>query len=429
LLRVLHDLAERLDLWLSVAHLDHGARGSAAHADAAFVVELSVSLGLPIDLGQWQPNRAGHFESDARRARYAWLTQIARARGATVVAVGHTQEDQAETILHRIVRGTGIQGLAGMPRKRLLAADPKVTLLRPLLDVPRQTIRDYLARSEQLFREDQSNAELTRTRARIRHDLLPKLEADYNLRIVQALVRLGGLAAALERSIETDLAKLERTAVVSVSADCVVLKRRFLGSLSAYLRAEVLRRTWRRVKWPEAAMSARRWQRLAALVDCSEIPGVMIGGHVMASTQTEFLVLRHLSGKFPCSELQVPTVVIDLDVPGSAVIPWANGRVISTFDTNAPRDESIDLDVVAPPLFVRAPIPGDRFEPLGMGGRSTPLAGFFRGRRVVPSSRARVPLVCDQRGIIWVVGHRIADRVKITERTLSTLGLRWIQQT
>ncbi len=151
LLRVLHELADRLDLRLSVAHLDHGARGPAARADAAFVAGLAASLGLAIDLGQWQPARSGHFESDARSARYAWLTEIARARGASVVAVGHTRDDQAETILHRIIRGTGVRGLAGMPRKRVLARDPTVTLVRPLLGVSRQAIRDYLANGRSRF--------------------------------------------------------------------------------------------------------------------------------------------------------------------------------------------------------------------------------------------------------------------------------------
>ena len=115
LLRILHQLSGRLELTLSVAHLDHGARGEAARADAAFANELARSLKLPFDLGEWRPARAGHFESDARQARYAWLTAIARVRGATAIAVGHTHDDQAETIIQRILRGTGPRGLAGMP--------------------------------------------------------------------------------------------------------------------------------------------------------------------------------------------------------------------------------------------------------------------------------------------------------------------------
>src|SRR5205085_2468464 len=140
LVRVLHQLASAVGLRLSVAHLDHGVRGEAARADAAFVAELAASLGLPCDLGRWQPDRPGHFEADARRARYAWLAEVARARGASAVAVGHTRDDQAETILHRVLRGTGVHGLAGIPARRALGNG--VSLVRPLLTVSRAEIRD-----------------------------------------------------------------------------------------------------------------------------------------------------------------------------------------------------------------------------------------------------------------------------------------------
>jgi len=424
----LHQLADRIDLRLSVAHLDHGARGPAAQADAAFVADLSTSLGLPVDLGQWQPARAGHFESDARRARYAWLTEIARARGASVIAVGHTRDDQAETILHRIIRGTGIRGLAGMPQKRVLALEPQVTLVRPLLGISRQAIRDYLAGLSQSFREDRSNEDLSRTRARIRRDLLPKLEAEYNPRVTAALVRLGGLAAAVERSLDSDLAKLVRAAVITSAADCVVLKHRFLGSVPRYLRTEVLRRVWREVGWPEAGMTACRWRRLAMLVEQDAFPTVTIGTHVAASTDQNFLVLRRLPAGAPASGSQAMFAAIELPVPGAASIPWASGRVIATLGPNGLRDESIDRDAVAGPMFVRAPVPGDRFEPLGMGGKSRPLADFFRSCHVPRERRARVPLLCDQRGIIWVVGRRIADRVKITPQTKRTVNLKWVTE-
>ena len=96
----------------------------------------------------------------------------------------------------------------------------------------------------------------------------------------------------------------------------------------------------------------------------------------------------------------------------------------TVLEPDAARDETIDLDRIAPPLRVRSPVPGDRFEPLGMGGRGTPLNDFFRGRRVPREERARTPLLCDELGIVWVVGHRIADRVKVTDQTRRTLGLR-----
>jgi tRNA(Ile)-lysidine synthase len=176
-------------------------------------------------------------------------------------------------------------------------------------------------------------------------------------------------------------------------------------------------------------MSARRWRRLASLVQRDEIPRVVIGARVAVTTESFFFVLR----RSPAPETASPTPVteepIGLEVPGSASVLWAVGRIVATCDPDEPCDESIDLDRLTFPLVIRAPRPGDRFQPMGMGGQHTPLADFFRGRHVPRDRRARTPLVCDLDGIIWVVGHRIAERVKVTEPTRRTRGLRWVAET
>src|SRR3954447_23960246 len=256
LLRALHGLAPGLGLGLSVAHLDHGVRGESSRADASFVADLADELGLPFDRGEWRPTRPGHFEVEARRARYAWLVEVARARNASAVAVGHTRNDQSETILHRIVRGTGLRGLAGIPRRRTLAEG--LTLVRPILGVTRAEVRGYLAAIGQPYRDDASNDDISRTRARIRHDLLPRLARDYNPGVAEALVRLGELAGEAGRALERRLVALERASLLGVEPDRVVLDRRPLLRSSRFLRAELLRRVWRRAGWPEAGMDAGR---------------------------------------------------------------------------------------------------------------------------------------------------------------------------
>jgi tRNA(Ile)-lysidine synthase len=418
---VLVALAPGLGLKLSVAHLDHGVRGDAGQADAAFVAELAAALGLPFDLGRWQPDRPGHFEADARRARYAWLTETARARGATAIVVGHTRDDQAETILHRIVRGTGLRGLSGIPGRRLLAAG--LTLVRPLLTVSRDEIRGYLGALGQTYRDDASNADRTRTRARIRHDLLPRLATDYNPRVVEALVRLGALAAAAERGREASLRELEQAVVLLRESDKVILKRPIFKQAPPHLQAEVLRALWRQQGWPEASMSWRRWRRLAALG--REAPmDVSLGDGIGAFSDDRFLIL--LRRAVPASTPRPsPEAAVPLAIPGNVEVTWASGKILAVVDPAAPYDETLDLEAIVPPLLVRRPVAGDRFAPLGMRGRSTPLNDFFRGRGVARDRRHDVPLVCDQRGIIWVVGHRIADRVRWTEATRQTLGLRF----
>jgi tRNA(Ile)-lysidine synthase len=317
--------------------------------------------------------------------------------------------------------------LAGMPRTRILASKPRITLARPLLGVSRHDVRDYLAELKQPFREDDSNADLKRTRARIRHDLLPKLADDYNPNVAVALVRLGSLASALEHALDAGLRALERSVVVAKTPECVVLKHGMLRSIPAFQRAELLRRLWRNAGWPEASMSARRWRRLAALVRNNDIPRVEVGARVEVSTEQSFLVLRRVPAIASSSLATETRLPILLAVPGLTAIAWAGGVIDARIDPSpkTPGTETIDLERVSLPIVVRAAAAGDRFDPLGMDGQSMPLADFFRGRDVRREHRMHVPLVCDQSGIIWVVGHRIADRVKVTKKTGHTLGLNW----
>jgi tRNA(Ile)-lysidine synthase len=414
LLRALETLRADLGLELSVAHLNHGVRGEEAEADARFVASLAGRLGLPFDLGCWTPHRSGHFEADARRARYAWLEQVARNRGARVVAVGHTRDDQAETILHRILRGTGLRGLSGIPAERRLSAD--VRLIRPLLDVSRAEIRAYLDSLGQDFREDASNADLGHVRSRLRYDLLPRLASEYNPRVVETLVRLGHLAGASERALRHRLAVIERDATRSRGTDRVELDRAELDCLESNDRVELLRRVWRRQGWAQAAMSAARWTRLATLTR-RETGQWDVGAGVTLRVASTTITL--MTRPRPPS----PALPVPLPVPGSAA--WPGGQLTASLDPDLTADEHVDLDRLELPLVVRAPQPGDRFDPLGLEGRTQSLNDFFRGRGVAQETRGAVPLICDGQGIVWVVGHRLAHRVRLTVNTRSVVGLRW----
>lgn len=420
MLLALHSLREEFGLSLSVAHLDHGVRGEAACEDARFVADLAGSLGLPSDLGSWRPTRAGHFEADARAARLAWLAEVATARGATAVAVGHTRDDQAETILHRIVRGTGPRGLAGIPARRLLA--PGVDLVRPLLDVSRRAVRDELARLGREYREDATNLDLRYTRARIRNDLIPKLEADYNPEAVAAIVRLGESAAAERRLLDALIEPIVAGVVRSAGPDRIAFDRRAAAVLDPAVAVEVARRAWRQAGWPEGSATARRWRRLAAGLAAGT--GVdHLGEGVTLRAEADALILERPR---PATSMPPDIEPTPLGLPWSGRIGWAGARfeIREAVDASA-FDEVVDLERVAFPLVVRGPMPGERFDPLGMGGKRQRVVEFLRLRGVPGAARRRVPVVADRGGIVWVVGHRIADRVRTTAATTRRLGLRW----
>ncbi|WP_152049270.1 tRNA lysidine(34) synthetase TilS [Tautonia marina] len=424
LLRASCEVAQDLGLRLSVAHLHHGARAEEADRDAQFVSELADRLGLPMDLGHWRPERLAHFEADARQARYGWLLDIARQRSAEAVAVGHTSDDQAETVLHRIIRGTGVRGLAGIPPRRRLAEG--IELIRPLLTTSRDEVRAYLNALGQPWRDDSSNADPNRTRTLIRLEMLPRL-ATINPKVTEALIRLAQSSRDAAREAERQAAGLARAVVVTVEPFEITLRRDRLAGLPRSVRTEILRIVWRRAGWPERAMSSDRWRRMAALVT-RDHGRYAIGAGVDLLLSPDRV---RLVPQAPVEAPVIPPASATLPIPGTEV--WADWRIVAEIDPGpeVPSDERIDLDAVDPfldasgaHLVISAPLPGDRFAPLGMGGRSMTLTDFLRGRRIPLADRGRVPVVRDRRGVIWVVGHRIADRVRRTQGTTRLLGLR-----
>jgi tRNA(Ile)-lysidine synthase len=251
---------------LCAVHVNHQLRPGEAEADEALVVELCRRLDVPCEVGRVSIARAQcggqGLEAAARRVRYAFLQDTAARYGARYVVTAHTADDQAETILHRILRGTGIRGLSGMARARPLGP---ATLLRPLLGIRRAELLSYLGELGQSYRRDSSNRELRFTRNRIRHELLPRLARRFNPGVVDALLRLGNLAGRAQAALDHCVAYLlDRR--VRWDRGAVVIDRAGLGSQPPYLVGELLAAVWRRQGWPLRAMGRREWDLLAAML-------------------------------------------------------------------------------------------------------------------------------------------------------------------
>jgi len=253
---------------LVAAHFNHRWRGAESDADEALVREVCRAEGIACEVGSaasQQPASEGDgLEAAARDLRYAFLAQAARRCGARYVATAHTADDQVETILHRIVRGTGPAGLSGMPRVRELC--PGVTLIRPLLEVTRKEVVDYLARLGQAYRQDASNRDPRFTRARIRHELLPLLRRQYNERVDEALLRLGRLSGEMQQVIDSLVEDLQRRTVRDDAGGAVRVEADLLQDTPAYLLRELLISIWKSHGWPLQEMSFEKWEQLAAMV-------------------------------------------------------------------------------------------------------------------------------------------------------------------
>lgn len=229
-------------------------------------------------------------EAAARKLRYGCFEEMAEACGARYVATAHTADDQAETILHRIVRGTGIAGLAGIPRVRRLT--PALTLIRPLLDVRRSEVIDYLDSIRQPYREDRTNRDTRFTRNRIRHDLLPKLAAEYHGKVTEALLRLGQMAGEAQAVIGRQVDELTSAAVDCSEGGALRFDSTLLADQPRYLVREVIVAAWRENGWPRRAMGYAQWDRLADLLIAGVAsPAETLPGGIVARHDGERLVL------------------------------------------------------------------------------------------------------------------------------------------
>lgn len=284
-------------LW--AAHFNHRLRGQEADEDQAFVDQLCRRLGVACHMGQAEmpvvPVGDG-LEAAARQQRYAFLQEVAQQCGARFVVTAHTADDQAETILHRIVRGTGIAGLGGMRRTRPLGA---VTLLRPLLEIGRADVEAYLAEIEQPARFDHTNADCSFTRNRIRHELLPLLTSQFNPAVGQALCRLGQLAADAQDALRPQVETLLKRAVASerISDASVCLDCRPLQQAPVHLVRELFATLWQQQSWPLQAMDFVAWQMLADMALASEpaLPQRVFPGAIAVQKKGGELLLSRLS--------------------------------------------------------------------------------------------------------------------------------------
>ncbi len=252
---------------LVAAHFNHRLR-AAADDDAQFVQSLAKKLGLPVEIGVAAEPLAHSggdgIEAAARSARYDFLLKTAEKFGARYLATAHTADDQAETILHRVIRGTGLAGLAGIPRARRLSI--AVTLIRPLLGFSRADVVEYLASRQQTFCLDESNEDPSYTRNRIRHALLPQLAAQYNPNVREALLRLGQLAEDAQLIIEDRARELLQQAILSGSQNHIALNGAILYDEAPFLICEVLILLWKEQSWPLQQMGMAEWTALANLL-------------------------------------------------------------------------------------------------------------------------------------------------------------------
>ncbi len=414
LLRALLELRTELGIVVSVVHLNHGIRGTEADQDEQFVRNIAAQFDLPLHLeGVYVPAHSKQeklsLETSARDLRYAYFQRLLAADVCDKIATAHTLDDQAETVLLRILRGTGTRGLAAIPPLRDATPDLVARIVRPLLGTRREDIEKYLRALDQTWMEDASNRDPKHLRNRIRHELLPQLESDYNPALRQSLVNLAEIARAEEEHWSTQILAL-RSLFKNEDDHRLTLDRLDFLSLPLALQRRLLVAQADRLNLPAGFDDIDRMLHIASH------PGTeheFEGSWRVASTSQHLCISRVANGTKPDSyDLALP-------VPGEVALP----STLRLRATRLQRAETASYnsstllahDGLQLPLQVRNWQPGDRFWPTG-SKQAEKLKRLFQQQHIPAEVRSAWPVVLSAGTIVWVRGFPVATGHQVRDK-------------
>lgn len=445
----LMDILHRMNYPIIIAHLNHGLRAE-SEEEAKQVEQIARHLGLVFvsskeNVRDYADLHALSIEEAARTLRYQFLFSQAERFHAQAVAVGHTADDQVETVLMHLLRGCGISGLKGMPPRALPNVwSQRIPLVRPLLAVWREEVLAYCADHGLQPVFDRSNLDTTYYRNRLRHELIPYLET-YNPSVRKALWRmaqvLGEDAAVLESlvSVTWDACQISQgSGFIALSLS--EFNRQPLGIQRHLLRRAIahLRPNLRNIDFEDI-------ERALDFLSCpTKTKQIDLVAGLRLFLEGDTLWLSAWEADLPAAswpQMGLKTTLW-LDVPGEvhlnegwvlrAELIEVTSLVLSKAQMNPdPFCAWVAADNLHPPLLVRTRLPGDRFQPLGMGGHSLKLADFMVNLKMPHRARDRWPLVCTEKEIIWLPGYRLSHSFRLTEHTRLAFYLRLehLQQT
>ncbi len=412
LVYVLMQLKEELGARIFAAHLNHGIRGADADADEAYVVKLCETLGVPLiceraDIPALARAHSHTLEQEGRIERYAFLERARAHFDADLVAVAHHRDDQAESVLMHLMRGSGLAGLTGMRPKR-------GNLIRPLLCVRKSEIEAYLARKSVAYCTDATNLVPEGTRNRTRLEIIPYIEAHINPALTETLCSAAELLARDEAYLDAEA----RRALASLVKDGGY-ERAKLAELPLSIQTRAIRIA---LAEAGAAVDIERAHVEAVTSLLTAQTGAQIdlpGAVARASYDLVFFEKPQADAR--------EDDALPLAVPGVTVTQDGEFRAEYTNDTSFtanPFAAYMDADKLPEALVVRRRRPGDRFFPLGAPG-SRKLKEYFIDRKV-PREARETPLIASGDTVLFIPGFGIADTVKITAQTTRALRVEYI---
>jgi tRNA(Ile)-lysidine synthase len=434
LLHALFLIAPRFSLKLGVAHLNHCLRRNDSDKDAQFVEVLAKKYDLPCyihkkDVRKYRMENKYSLEEAARSVRYTFLNNVANTMQYNKIAVGHHSDDNAELILMNLFRGSGTQGLSGIPPVR----DHKI--IRPLIKLNRSEIIDFLIQNKLEYVSDASNSDTKYFRNRVRNDLIPLLKTAYNPKISETLNRLSSIIRSEEEWIDDVVHPFFEKALLDVQENYIILSVTMLNQYHPALQRRIIRMTIEEIKGDLRRIRFVNISSAIGLLDKNSAYGkIDLPDRIGIQRDQDALYvfkekrkLRDISKKFNHSETF--TFEYQVEKPDSvcireigATIKFTEMRIEKSPDYRYTGQHTsfFDKDTLSFPMIIRNFRPGDAFQPLGVGGTQK-LKKFFIDKKVYRSDRIKCPILLSRGKIIWVVGHRIDESVKMTPSTRNVL--------
>ncbi|UNC90718.1 tRNA lysidine(34) synthetase TilS [Candidatus Contubernalis alkaliaceticus] len=432
LLHILNKLSGPLNLKLFVFHLDHQLRGESSCQESQFVKQLAENLGIPsynesFNVSRYRRITGLSLQDAARKVRLRLLARTAEKIDASKVALGHNSDDQVETILMRLLRGTGAGGLAGMSLMDDFPGKNQISIIRPLLETSRQEIEEYCRENHLSYCIDPSNLKPVYQRNKIRLKLIPYLEEQYNPGIKEVLLNMSRSLARENSFMEQQACWVFSDVLLEHTSDRVVLEGSHIMNLHPALQWRILRMALERLKGNLTEVEYKHLEAiLEMLVRGSPHGSLSLPGNVIIKkSYSRLLFLKNYQEK---AKKLLKKVMIQ--VPGITAVPELNLKIQAEIKNKDglpwppdPKKEAyLDYDRVMRPLYLVLRWPGARFKPLGLKG-SKKVKDFLIDQKVPLEERDKVPLIIGGTDILWIVGIRVSHPCRLTEKTQKVLVL------
>ena len=432
LLHVMHVLKKKgvISVDLCCAHINHQLRAGQADRDEEFVLAQMAKLQLGvstrrIDVREFARMNKMSIETAARKMRIENFLDIAGENNCSHIVTGHQKDDNAETVLHRLLRGTGFRGLAGIWPMRTF--DGNIRFVRPFICVTRDEIVKYLHQNKLQWCEDATNIDCRYTRNYIRHKLLPELQKDCTGSLVEQFFKLSESARRFYKHISSHVDNIW-SKIADYTDKNVTLNLKIFLEQSQPVKVEIIRRSLAGIVCGERNVTEQHYQKIQQLAE-QNVSGKMLqlpGGFLVRREYNNLIFSACRVGFTPPISEAEPAII---KIPGKTqfgqytieateyLAPGFTGGVISKFV------ERFDLDKIKLPLSVRLRQPGDRFVTLGRKNEIK-IGKFLTAQKVPHDIRQKVLVVTDSEKIIWLWPIRISEQAKITDSTNKILQLK-----